>query len=186
MRRWLEPIGPYPGRCKPRPPTCQGCQPELRLSQPASAGTAQVRRFPLLSLSSPPWSTADQPGVGERTVGSLQLRPDDSTKGAVGRLPRDTIESSTRTVVPWPDRLWSVIVPLDAPGLVGRRDDPRPESANSAWASPSEPAIVSNARSGVRISRLGRSHRPGHTSANIGRRGDYSADHTLATRSAQI
>ena len=99
-----------------------------------------------------PGPPADQPGVGSAQWDLCSYDRTTRPPEAVGRLPRDTIESSTRTVVPWPFGLWIVIVPLDAPGLVGRRDDPCPGSANSARASPSEPAIVLNARSGVRIS----------------------------------
>jgi hypothetical protein len=99
-----------------------------------------------------PGPPADQPGMGSAQWDLCSYDRMTRPLEAVGRLPRDTIESSTRTVVPCPFGLWIVIVPLDAPGLVGRRDDPCPGSANSAWASPREPAIVLNARSGVRIS----------------------------------
>jgi hypothetical protein len=72
-----------------------------------------------------PGPPADQPGVGSAQW-DLQLRPDDSTTGGGRPAP----EGHDRELYPhsgaWPFGLWIVIVPLDAPGLVGRRDDPRP------------------------------------------------------------
>ena len=139
MRRWAGTDRSISGRYKPRPSTHQGCQPGLRLSKPASAGTAAagtalpsaqpVKPTLVHLLTNPEW---------ERQWDLCSYDPTTRPPEAVGRLPRDTIESSTRTVVPWPFGLWIVIVPLDAPGLVGRRDDPCPGSTNSARASPRE------------------------------------------------
>jgi hypothetical protein len=72
----------------------------------ASFGSA-CQAHPGHLLTNPEWGSAQWDLCSyDRTTRPLE---------AVGRLPRDTIESSPRTVVPWPFGPWSVSVALDAP-----------------------------------------------------------------------